>query len=204
MLLWRLDNMQIFLVRHGETNYNVEKKNQGWKDSFLTAKGKDQAFKIGVYLRDKGIEKIYCSDLLRTKQTAKEILKSVFAPIEYVSWLREKNLGEFGGTPEGTMLAFVADNSLDLLSFIPPSGESILNFRKRVIHYFHNFLEMNIQKNKILLVTHGGNITQILLHILKFDEKKYDNYKPRNCAVTLLEIDTNQNIKVTMLNEPIL
>lgn len=195
--------MQIFLVRHGETNYNVKKINQGWKDSFLTVKGKEQAFRTGVYLKDKGIEKVYCSDLLRTKQTAEEILKSVLAPIEYVSWLREKNLGAFEGAPEGSIVNFVNKHKLDLLSFTPKSGESILNFRKRVIDSFYEFLKISGKESKILLVTHGGNITQLLLHLLKFDEMEYDKYKPKNCAVILLDVRANQNITISILNESI-
>lgn len=76
--------LRLILVRHGETDYNVEKRHQGWLPSRLTANGRSQAFSVGLVLRDEAVDQIYCSDLVRTKETVEEIIKIINAPVKYV------------------------------------------------------------------------------------------------------------------------
>lgn len=65
--------LTIYLCRHGESMYNVEKRLGG--NSSLTKRGENQANKIGVYLSDKKIEAVYFSPLVRARQTAEIIQK---------------------------------------------------------------------------------------------------------------------------------
>lgn len=190
---------RIILVRHGETPHNAVKISQGWLNSELSEKGRKQAFRTGKALKKEKISIIYCSDLLRTKQTAEEILKSIEAGIEYVEWLREKNLGEFEGKPEGKFLEHVKANNLDIFSFVPKGGESILQFRKRVKKPFDKLVKNN-KHDTILLISHGGVITQLIMHALKIDDKEYDKYRTPNCAVTIFEINENKKITAKMIN----
>ena len=64
----------IYLVRHGETEWNTEGRLQGQKDSFLTAKGEKQAAQTAEKLKGVKFDAIFSSDLLRAKRTA-EIIK---------------------------------------------------------------------------------------------------------------------------------
>ncbi|HLC84335.1 MAG TPA: histidine phosphatase family protein [Candidatus Nanoarchaeia archaeon] len=180
--------MRLILVRHGETDYNVQKLNQGWADSKLTEKGIEQARAVGQRLKDEKVDVAYFSDLLRTRESAEEILKIIKLPTQVLQWLRERNLGEFEHKALGSMKVFVQTHGLDLLSLKPKGGESILEFRERVKQGFDT-LSKKEKGRTVLLITHGGVIAQLLLHVLKIDDKEYDHYHPENCALTILDVD---------------
>ncbi len=65
--------MELYLVRHGETESNKEKRYKGWTESPLSPKGISQAEKAGFFLGGKNIDGLYCSDLQRTLNTARII-----------------------------------------------------------------------------------------------------------------------------------
>lgn len=67
--------LQVYLVRHGETQWNAERRIQGQSDSPLTAKGEQQAMQVGERARSLGITHIISSDLGRTKRTAEIIAR---------------------------------------------------------------------------------------------------------------------------------
>ena len=62
--------LQVYLVRHGETQWNAERRIQGQSDSPLTAKGEQQAMQVGERARSFGITHVISSDLGRTRRTA--------------------------------------------------------------------------------------------------------------------------------------
>ena len=113
-------------------------------------------------------------------------------------WLRERNLGEFEHQPLGSVTSHVKEHGLDLLSFKPKGGESILEFRERVKQGFDDLFKK--ERGRIVLcITHGGVIAQLLLYALKIDDKEYQNYHPGNCALTILDID-DQGAKPHLIN----
>jgi broad specificity phosphatase PhoE len=62
--------MKIFFIRHGETTGDVENLYGGIYDDHLSPKGRDQAQRLAIVLKDKGIERIFSSPLIRAKETA--------------------------------------------------------------------------------------------------------------------------------------
>lgn len=83
--------LQVYLVRHGETQWNAERRIQGQSDSPLTAKGEQQAMQVGERARSLGITHIISSDLGRTKRTAEIIAQAcgVISPLTpaCASWI---------------------------------------------------------------------------------------------------------------------
>lgn len=84
---------QVFLVRHGETEWNVQRRIQGHSDSPLTQSGIDQAKQVAARLKNEGITHIIASDLGRTQQTAKLIAEACGCEIIADPRLRELNMG---------------------------------------------------------------------------------------------------------------
>ena len=68
--------MKIYITRHSLTAWNEEKRLQGWKDSPLTKQGKEDALKLGEYMKTIHIDQVYSSPLLRAKSTARLIFKN--------------------------------------------------------------------------------------------------------------------------------
>lgn len=83
--------LQVYLVRHGETQWNAERRIQGQSDSPLTAHGERQAWQVGERARTLGITHIITSDLGRTRRTAEIIAEacgcSVIADDVCASWI---------------------------------------------------------------------------------------------------------------------
>lgn len=93
-------NINLILVRHGETMFNKQNRLQGLSNSSLTTAGVAAAEKVGTGLRDIPIFKTYCSDSVRTVQTANEILKAAHKtniPLIREAFLREYYFGDFEG-----------------------------------------------------------------------------------------------------------
>jgi len=83
----------IYIVRHGETEWNLMGKQQGHMDSPLTDRGTQQANALANGLINRGIEFIYSSDLGRAMETAKIINTSLDLSIQTDKRLRERHLG---------------------------------------------------------------------------------------------------------------
>ena len=84
--------LQVYLVRHGETQWNAERRIQGQSDSPLTAKGEQQAMQVATRAKELGITHIISSDLGRTRRTAEIIAQACGCDIIFDSRLRELNM----------------------------------------------------------------------------------------------------------------
>lgn len=149
--------MYLYVVRHGQTDWNLEERVQGTMDVPLNETGKKQAISLSEKLYNIPIDFIFCSPLKRTLETA-FLLNSRNLPIFIDERLKERNYGEFEGLVK-------TDFDMDLFWDYDADVQykSAENVRKCVMRVYE-FLEELKEKypNKsILLVTHGGLIRVI-------------------------------------------
>lgn len=85
--------MKIYLVRHGETLFNLKGLIQGWCDSPLTQKGIQQSLVVGKTLQEIPFTHAYCSTSPRTLDTLKNILQDRDIPYTQLEGLKEMNFG---------------------------------------------------------------------------------------------------------------
>lgn len=85
--------LQVYLVRHGETQWNAERRIQGQSDSPLTEKGVQQAWQVAERARTLGITHVITSDLGRTQQTARIIADACGCDVMLEPRLRELDMG---------------------------------------------------------------------------------------------------------------
>lgn len=198
--------MKLILARHAETIENVKKHSQGHSDGTLTRKGKTQAKKLAIRLANEDIDIIYCSDLGRCKETLKPFLKIKKIPVIYTKELRERNTGIFQGRPHEEMKKWYETikkkkpekSSYDLC---PPRGESYNALRKRISRSIEKILKKERNKN-ILIVSHGGPLVAILLHLFQKEPKThYKKYRMSNAAITLIKIREDGSPKITRKSE---
>lgn len=181
--------MRLILVRHGQTEENVAKINQGHMPGKLTKQGIEQTKKLALRLKDEKIDKIFVSDLKRCIDTAAEIIKfHPKAEVTYEPAVREQHLGIFEGKPYGTMGKAAAAAGVDPYELKPEGGESFQELRKRISTFMEKLIKTEHDKT-VLIVSHGGPISQFLIHYFKAPHEKWDEYTHLNCAVTILEID---------------
>lgn len=144
--------MKILVTRHGQTDWNVEKRIQGRTDIELNNKGIEQAYQTKENLENEKIDLIICSPLKRAKQTADIINKDRNMPIIYDERLLEICYGENEGRLHDD---FDYDGFWSIINTHEyKDAENVNKFIQRV----HNFLNdlKNRKEENILIVTHNG------------------------------------------------
>ncbi len=152
--------MRIILCRHGETDFNVQKRLQGILDTEINGRGRKQARLVAQRLKGKEIEYAFSSPLKRCRETAKEIMKFHKAKLVFRPDLREIDLGIYAGMDRDEIdhkypeiWARRVDNKY---SFHHEGGESYRDMdEKRVRPLLKEFSE-KYSSRKILIVTHMG------------------------------------------------
>lgn len=89
--------LHLYIARHGQTQWNVEKRMQGWLDSDLTELGLYNARALGERLKDIELNQVYISPSKRTEETAKTVLGSRRLPLVKDHMFREMSLGSWEG-----------------------------------------------------------------------------------------------------------
>ncbi len=162
----------IYLVRHGQTDYNLEHKWQGSGiDAELNDKGIATAHEMAARLADKGIEQIYCSKLVRGTKTADIIAKKLGVSVEvkpefiatYIGeitgWTKEQILQKYPNLPKK-----VIEKEEDLLVQFP-GGELKLDVQKRMFKGLDDVAKS--KHSKICVVAHSESTKYVLFKLSK-------------------------------------
>ncbi|UOR10877.1 histidine phosphatase family protein [Halobacillus amylolyticus] len=149
----------VYLIRHGETRSNVQRRYLGWRNEAMSEQGRKQVDFLKKRLPE--LSKIYASDLDRCSETA----SILFPSVETTEKLREYNFGDFDGWTYKELKE--RDDYKQWLTHMetvtPPNGESFVDFKDRVLRFADQILgyQRNLEE-PIAFVTHGGVIRTIL------------------------------------------
>lgn len=156
----------IYLVRHGETEWNVEKRIQGHKDIPLNEKGKAQAVMLGEKLKKIKFDAVFSSDLIRAKRTAEIILLEKKLAVQTTKALRERYFGKYQGR------SFAKDNKMlklvNNLKKVTGLGAKEVENDERIIFRLITILReiaVAYVGKTVLVVSHGGPMRAILIHL---------------------------------------
>lgn len=179
---------KLILIRHGETDYTLQRKYCGHEDILLSANGIQQAKCLGAKLEKIKIDRVYSSDLGRALQTAEIVFPK--QSIIRRKGLREIDVGRFSGlTFEEAEKRYPRIYRMwrDNLSSVKiPKGEKVSDFAKRVRKCSQEIFDHNSGK-KVAIVSHGGPIRIILLRMLKQDLDKFWRIEQNVAAVNIVE-----------------
>lgn len=162
-----MNQTQLIIVRHGQTQWNLKLIRQGHLDSPLTEKGVAQARALGERLARESFTALYSSDLGRALQTAQMIAEATGHKIVTDARLRERHLGIFQGLngdeirekyPEEYRLHRTVGPT-----YIIPDGESVEQQVARNVEYLKEIAERHLGE-KIVVVTHGGVLSGLFRH----------------------------------------
>ena len=156
--------MKLWLVRHGETLANQQRRYLGWSDPPLTEQGLAQAAALARRLAEEPIRLILTSDLRRARQTAAQIATALLvAPITDPR-LREVNFGAFEGLTYDEIAGRYPQELHAWLSnpeqAAPPGGETLTDLRERLLAA----IEAIQREPGAIIITHGGPIRTLLAH----------------------------------------
>jgi broad specificity phosphatase PhoE len=193
---------KIILIRHGETEYNRQKKWQGWSDIPLNKAGRKQAQLLAHRLKHEVIDVLYTSDLKRAVETAHAIAKSVNLQLIKTKKLRERNIGILEGINFQESMEKYKDvfaklfNSSDE-TFKGHGGESEKEVKQRIQELL-NEIRAKHQEKIVAIVTHGGtkhHIIRLLVHDF-FQDMQFGN-----TAITILKKDRDGAYQITLLSD---
>ena len=183
--------MNLYVIRHGQTNWNIQGRIQGSTDVELNSTGINQAEQTAQLLKDIDFEAIYSSPLKRTVDTANII--NVYHNINIIKDNRiiERNFGNFEGTQN--ILTDISDY-LDFEKNLSTNNvESIQELFKRIENFlfdiYNNYKDTN---SNILVVTHGG-VSIAITAIINNIKNNLTSLGMKNCEVKVFEsLNLNQ------------
>ncbi|MGF1666863.1 MAG: histidine phosphatase family protein [Acidimicrobiia bacterium] len=144
--------VKLWMVRHGETDWNANRRFQGWTDVVLTDTGRDQARRLAESLAGVRFDSVWSSDLSRAVETA----RLAYSEPKADHRLRELNFGDLEGAVWDDLTPSVQAELAAFDGFTAPGGESIREFKARVLE----FLDA-LPAGDHLVVTHGGVIRMV-------------------------------------------
>lgn len=169
--------MEIYVVRHGETTYNIENKICGKSDVELTSLGRLQAEKAALALKDISFDRVYVSPLKRAIDTAKIITNNHF-PLIIDKRIEEIDFGIYEGMDRKTK-AFL-DTKFHL-GVRYSKGESFLEVIYRVYHFLEDVKQQQLET--ILIVCHGGIMRAIHSYFFDISNDEFFSMNFKNCEI---------------------
>lgn len=149
--------MKIYVARHGQTDWNKEKRAQGSKDIELNETGIQQAEELGEKLKTLDFDVCYASPLKRAAKTA-EIAVNGKCKIIYDDRLRERSFGEFEGKVVKSWSELIDGVNIDDIELveIPGGVEPVRELVARFADFLNDLKTKYSDGTKILIVGHGG------------------------------------------------
>ncbi len=189
--------LTLYITRHGETEWNLEKRMQGWSDSPLTAKGIENARELGLRLKDTEFEAIYSSPIPRALLTAQTISAEREIPIVMDDKLREIHMGEWEGKDQSFLTeTYAAEYSSFWKTphlYTSATGENFKELQERVIEAVETIKTLH-QKGNVLIVTHSIVIKALMAYFK--GNSLNDLWLPpfiHGTSLTIVELDEDRN-----------
>jgi len=163
----------LILLRHGQSQWNLENRFTGWVDVPLSPKGEDEARAAGEKLRGRRVDKLYTSVLKRAVDTATLALAAAgieVAATERDAALNERMYGDLQGLNKAEAAEQWGDAQIKIwrrsFDVAPPGGESLADTAARVLPYWetHILPDMKAGRN-VLIVAHGNSLRALVMNL---------------------------------------
>lgn len=189
--------LTLYITRHGETDWNVQNRMQGWGDSDLTESGVRNAEFLGERLEGVKFNTIYSSPSKRTRLTTDLIRGHKSTPIIYDEKLKEINMGEWEGKTKSYIEENYPDESDNFWNnphlFTSDKGESFSDFQCRVLKSIDVIRKEHITGN-VLIVTHSVVIKVILAYFKDIPlERLWEPPFIHDTSLTVIELNSGEN-----------
>ena len=191
---------QFILVRHGQTEWNVENRFRGRADLLLDETGLRQALAAAQYLKDWPITAVYSSPLKRTLETAAVIAGQLRLPVTVLEGLMDIDFGDWQGltideaSKQNSGLSKLWLESPDKVRF--PGGESLDDVRQRVLSAIEG-LSADHGDQIVVLVSHMVVCKVLMCAMLGLDNASFWRVRQDVCALNSFQIiDGNPSVSV--------
>jgi 2,3-bisphosphoglycerate-dependent phosphoglycerate mutase len=160
----------LVMVRHGQSQYNLENRFTGNVDVPLTDLGRQEAYRAGEQLKSFHFDVAYTSTLVRAQESLTIILKALGEtniPVYKDAALNERMYGDLQGLNKADILKQYGEEQFNLwrrsYAVQPPNGESLKDTEARALPYFTKEIEAQLMTGKnVLIVAHGNSLRTII------------------------------------------
>ncbi len=195
--------MLLYLLRHGETDWNVEQRIQGVSDTVLNDVGVAQAEALACALRERPIVRVYASPLSRARRTAEIVAHALDAPLHEEAGIAELNQGELEGEPF-RRLPETHPDFMHVWWNQPararmPGGETLAELQERAWATMERFLAAH-ENEVIAAVSHNLAIIMILCRILGVELNGFRRIRQHNAAMNIIEHTPERGWSVVTMN----
>jgi len=197
--------MTLYLIRHGQTRLNMDRRYIGSTDLELTDLGIKQAYAVGKDIKpfSAKISRIYTSPMKRTVQTTAEIKKSLTdLDVVEVADLAEVDFGLW----EGLLSIEAEEKYPDIykklreapLEACFPEGGNLIEIRNRTLAFIKGLASIN-QEDEFMIVSHGGPIRMIIAEIMGLNDRKIWSFEIKHGSISKVVLEDKYSF-VSYLN----
>jgi len=194
--------LKVLFIRHGETNWNIEGRAQGFSDVELSKRGQEQGEAIVRALKDEPITAVYSSPLRRALNIARRIASDHDLAVKVDERLKEINHGEF----EGLRFKALHEKYPDFLkawrqspsNLKMPGGESLSELQARAWSFVEDIIAELDDSDYAVVISHNLTIITILCRILGLSLDHFRRIRQDTGGRTLVEFGPNGPVIVTM------
>lgn len=193
---------RVHLIRHGETDWNREKRAQGQQESVLTTTGRQQAAELRTRLADTRFDAVYCSSSVRARETADILFAESGLTIHVCERLREIRMGAWEGRlydeikrsdPQQFHAFWHQPDQFEL-----PGAETYADVQQRALQRLDEILA-NEMAREIAIVSHGVLIKTLLCAIERRPlAKLWDAPSMHNCARSIIDICSDGSRRISV------
>ena len=188
---------QVVLIRHGESQWNLENRFTGWVDIPLSPKGEQEAREAGEKLRAFRFDHAFTSVLTRAIKTLEIVLDVIGQsglPVEQHQALNERMYGDLQGLNKAETAKQYGEAQVKLwrrsYDVRPPGGESLHDTAERVLPYYREHIWPRLAKGETLLVVaHGNSLRALVMHLDQLSREEVLELNIPTGAPLLYELD---------------
>ncbi|MBX3308393.1 MAG: 2,3-bisphosphoglycerate-dependent phosphoglycerate mutase [Nitrospira sp.] len=164
---------RLVLLRHGESQWNLENRFTGWVDVPLSPKGIEEAKSAGEKLREVTFNRAFTSVLMRANETLRIVLETIGQtqiPIEKDKALNERMYGELQGLNKAETAQKYGDAQVKIwrrsYDVRPPGGESLKDTAERTLPYYEKMIKPHLLKGEtIIIAAHGNSLRALVMEL---------------------------------------
>jgi 2,3-bisphosphoglycerate-dependent phosphoglycerate mutase len=188
---------RLVLLRHGESQWNLENRFTGWVDVPLTPKGIQEAKNAGEKLRGFTFDRAFTSVLERANETlrlALNVIGQPKIPIERDKALNERMYGDLQGLNKAETAKKYGDAQVKIwrrsYDVPPPGGESLKDTAERVLPYYEQTIKPYLLKGEtILIAAHGNSLRALIMELEQLSREQVLELNIPTGAPLLYELD---------------
>ena len=193
----------LIIVRHGQSEYNLENRFTGSTDIELTPEGELEAKKAGALIKNYPLDEAFTSFLKRAIHTLNIILKEIdkmSLPVTKTPALNERSYGDLQGLDKTEMIKKFGEDQVlawrRSYDIIPPHGESLKETYDRVVPYYEKAIIPKLRQDKnILIVAHGNSLRALMMFLENIGHAEISDINLATGSPRLYQFSSDMQLK---------